>query len=144
MIRILSIALLLVLCSSTWARDTNTALVETLAKSGTTWTGAPLPAYATGTPEVTVLKITLPPGVALPMHQHPFMNAGILLSGELTVYAESGEIKHLKAGEALIELVNAWHYGSNEGDVPAEILVVYAGIAGEPVSIRKDVASPAH
>lgn len=144
MIRVLSITLLLALSSPGWARDTQSIQVETLAKSSTSWTGAPLPPYATGTPEVTVLKITLPPGAALPAHQHPFMNAGMLLSGELTVYAESGEIKHLKAGEALIELVNAWHYGANEGDVPAEILVVYAGIAGQPVSVKKEAAAPGH
>lgn len=144
MTRIPAIILLLVLCYPAWARDTNTATVETLAKSGNSWTGAPLPPYATGTPEVTVLKITIPPGGALPVHEHPYMNAGILLSGELTVYAETGEIKHLKAGEALIELVNAWHYGANEGDVPAEILVVYAGIAGEPVTIKKDAAASGH
>ena len=144
MTKIFGITLLLILSSSLWARDTNSVMVETLAKSSNSWTGAPLPPYASGTPEVTVLRITLPPGVGLPVHQHPFMNAGILLSGELTVYAETGEIKHLKAGEALIELVNAWHHGVNEGSVPAEILVVYAGIAGQPVTIRQTEGGAEH
>jgi hypothetical protein len=31
------------------------------------------------------------------------------------VINEQGETLHLKAGQALIELVDKWHYGKNEG-----------------------------
>jgi quercetin dioxygenase-like cupin family protein len=71
------------------------------------------------------------------MHQHPYINAGVLLSGALTVVTELDETKHLKAGDALIEVVNKWHYGRNEGSEPAVILVFYAGVASEPVTRLK-------
>ncbi len=115
--------------------DPEKVVVETLAKSTRSWDGALLPVYPEGQPEVTILRITIPPGVRLPMHYHPVINAGILLSGQLTVVSEDGGRQHLHAGEALIELVNTLHYGMNEGDEPAVILVVYAGAEGMPVSV---------
>jgi quercetin dioxygenase-like cupin family protein len=141
MTRLLWLALFLVVTASAWARDTHSIMTETLVKSSNSWDGSPLPPYSQGTPEVTVLKITIPPGVALPMHKHPYMNAGVLLSGELTVHTQSGETKNLKAGEALIELVNAWHYGANEGTEPAVIMVVYAGIEGMPITVLEEGAA---
>src|SRR3546814_5661524 len=93
---------------------------EVLAKSSNSWDGSPLPEYPKGTPEVSILKITIAPGAELPMHKHPVINAGVLLSGELTVITEGHKVKHLKPGEALIELVDKWHYGKNEGKVPVK------------------------
>ncbi len=112
--------------------------VETLLKSAESWDGAPLPAYAEGQPEVTILRITIAPGTALPEHKHPYMNAGVLESGELEVTLESGKTMRLKAGDSLAEVVNTWHFGRNVGDTPAVILVVYAGIKGEPVTVLRE------
>ena len=73
----------------------------------------------------------------MPLHEHPVINAGVLLSGELTVVTEDNKTLHLKAGDAIVEVVNKWHYGKNEGNEPAEILVFYAGTADKPISIKK-------
>lgn len=108
-----------------------------LAKSSTSWDGAALPAYPTGTPEISVLRITIPAGAKLPMHKHPVINAGVLLSGELTVVTEDGKTLLLKAGDAIVEVVNTWHYGQNTGTGPAEIVVVYAGTPGTPITVLK-------
>lgn len=110
---------------------------EVLAKSSNSWDGTPLPEYPRGTPEVAVLKITIAPGQQLPMHKHPVINAGVILSGELTVFTEDNKTLHLKPGEALIELVDKWHYGKNEGKVPVEIVVFYASAVGEKLAVSK-------
>lgn len=112
--------------------------VETLLKTTQSWDGQVLPAYSEGQPEVTILRITIAPGTALPEHKHPFMNAGVLLSGQLIVKTESGQSIQLEAGDSLSEVVDTWHYGRNNGDTLAEILVVYAGIEGQPVTVLKD------
>jgi quercetin dioxygenase-like cupin family protein len=65
------------------------------------------------------------------------INAGVLMSGQLTVETTDGNVLHLKAGDPIIEVVNTLHYGINEGTVPAEIVVFYAGIAGQAVSVSK-------
>ncbi len=114
-----------------------TPTVEVLAKSTTSWDGGSLPAYAQGSPEVLVLKIEIPPGFTLPLHRHPVINAGVLLAGELTVTTEDGTSLHLSAGEAIVEVVDTWHSGRNDGDVPATIIVFYAGIEGLAVTETK-------
>lgn len=115
--------------------------VKVLTKTGDSWNGDALPAYPSGEPEVTILRIVIPPKTSLPLHKHPVINAGVLLSGELTVVKETGETLHLKAGDSIVELVNAWHYGKNEGDEPAEIVVFYAGVKGTPITVKKQTGA---
>lgn len=119
------------------AEGAGAVAVEILAKSGASWDGSLLPAYPTGAAEISILKIRIPPGAELPIHQHPVINAGVLLSGALTVVTANNETLHLKAGEAIVEVVGKWHYGKNEGSEPAEILVFYAGTPGLPLSIQQ-------
>ncbi len=64
------------------------------------------------------------------------INAGVLLKGQLTVVTEAGDTLHLQTGDPIVELVNEWHYGKNEGDEPAEIIVVYAGTEGTPITVK--------
>lgn len=111
---------------------------KVLAKSSHSWDGTELPDYPDGKPEITILHITIAPGALLPLHQHPVINAGVLLSGQLTVATEENETLHMKAGDALIEVVDKWHYGKNEGSVPAEIVVFYAGTPNSALTKSKD------
>lgn len=117
-------------------RYTNDIRSVQLIKSTESWNGQPLPAYGTGAPEITILRITIPPGYTLPVHAHPVINAGVLLKGELTVTTDSGQVLHLKPYDPIIEVVNIWHYGKNEGNEPAEIIVFYAGETGVPITVK--------
>ena len=109
--------------------------VTTLVKTTESWNGKQLPKYPEGNPEITILKIIIPPKTKLPLHKHPDINAGILLKGELTVISEANDTLYLKAGEPIVELVNTWHFGRNDGTEPVEIIVFYAGIQGTPITI---------
>ncbi len=131
------ICLTLLLSSNVWAQDVNTVKVDVLAKTSSSWDGRDLPDYTKGKPEITLLRIKIPPGIQLPLHKHPVINAGILLKGKLTVVTEDNKTLHLKAGDSIVEVVNKWHYGKNEGNKPAEIIVFYAGILGTPITIKK-------
>jgi quercetin dioxygenase-like cupin family protein len=131
------ICLALLLSGHVWALEANGVQVEVLAKSGLSWDGSPLPGYAEGAPEITILRIKIPPGAQLPLHEHPVINAGVLLSGELTVITEDKKTLHLKAGEGMVEVVNKWHYGINEGKETAEIIVFYAGTPDKPITVKK-------
>lgn len=110
--------------------------VETLAKSTVSWDGNTLPDYPKGQPEITILRIKIPAGAKLEIHKHPVINAGLMLSGELTVITEKNETMHLKAGDSIIEIVDKWHYEKNEGNKTAEIIVFYAGIVNQPITIK--------
>lgn len=119
------------------AEQTPLVQVESLLKTTTAWDGATLPAYPEGQPEITILKITIAPGASLPWHKHPVINSGVLLSGELEVTHEDGRVLHLRAWDAISEVVDTWHYGKNPGDEPAVILVVYSGVVDMPLTILK-------
>lgn len=109
----------------------------TLVKSHTSWNGAPLPAYPKEAPEISVLKITIPAHTTLPMHKHPIINVGYMVKGTLKVVSDENKTLILKAGDAIIEVVDTWHYGVNEGDEPVEIVVVYAGVKESVYSIKQ-------
>jgi quercetin dioxygenase-like cupin family protein len=113
---------------------TNDVVVEELVKTDRSWDGAVLPAYPQGQPEVTIVRVIISPGARLEMHSHPVINAGILVRGRLTVVTAEGKTLHLKAGDPIVEVVNTLHRGMNEGTVPAQVVVVYAGTTGTPIS----------
>jgi quercetin dioxygenase-like cupin family protein len=115
--------------------NTGSPAIKELVKTSRSWDGALLPSYPEGQPEVTILRIVVPAGTRLATHRHPVINAGLLLSGQLTVVTTDGKTLHLKAGDPIVELVNTWHYGINEGKVPAEIVVFYAGVVSAPITV---------
>jgi quercetin dioxygenase-like cupin family protein len=129
--------LALLFSSTVLADDTVGVTTEVLAKTSKSWDGSPLPEYPDKSPEITILRITIPCGTSLPIHLHPVINAGVLLSGELTVITESDKTLRLKAGDPIVEVVNKWHYGKNTGNDPAVILVFYAGAIDTPITIKK-------
>ena len=118
------------------AGNFNNVVVEQLTKSSSSWDGEALPDYPKGKPEVTILRIKIPAGAKLEIHNHPVINAGVLLAGELTVVTEDNKTLHLKAGDSIIEVVNKKHYGKNEGMNTAEIIVFYAGEVNKPITIK--------
>lgn len=65
--------------------------VTTLAKTSESWNGDALPKYLEGIPEVTILKIIIPPKTKLDLHKHPAINAGVILKGTLTVISDKNE-----------------------------------------------------
>lgn len=110
-----------------WAQYGNQAQVTKLAETTTSWNGDTLPTYPAGQPKITVLKFIIPPKVRLPNHFHTVINSGYMLKGELTVIDVNNETLLLKEGDVIVELVNKIHHGVNNGDVPVELVVFYAG-----------------
>ena len=102
-------------------------VVKELVKTTKSWEGEILPPYPQGQPEITIRRISIPAGARLDTHSHSVINAGVLISGQLTVVTADGKTLHLKAGDPIVEVVNTAHYGINQGKVPAEIVVFYAG-----------------
>ena len=131
-------SLFILVSASALAADVPGILVETLVKTNQTWDGTPLPAYPASTPEISVLRFTIPPGAQLLPHHHPVINVAYVIKGELKVTTEQGLTKGLKAWDALVELVDQLHFGKNEGTEPVELVVVYAGTNGQKVTVLGD------
>lgn len=132
----LSLLLCAALSDPAFARENPGVVVETLVQSSVSWDGTSLPAYPDGQPQLTILRIRIPPGTTLPLHKHPVINAGVLLSGTLTVVTEQDETLQMKAGDPILEVVNKWHYGRNDGTETAEIIVFYVGTADLALTVK--------
>ncbi|HEX8595218.1 MAG TPA: cupin domain-containing protein [Pseudomonas sp.] len=105
-----------------------------LLKSTTSWDGTPYKAYPDGPPELTMLKIQIPPKTTLNWHKHPIPNAAYVAAGELEVETQDGAKSiRLKQGDTLAELVDIMHRGKT-GDNPVELIVFYAGTPGVALS----------
>ena len=111
--------------------------VTQIAKATHQWDGEKLPPYPGQNPEITILSYEIPPGVRLPMHKHPVINAGVVLQGTLTVLTKDGKELILKRGDAIVELVNQWHYGVNNGLEAVKLIMFYAGEVGVPLVIKE-------
>lgn len=133
--RFLSIAIAgSLLIGSVGAEELPTIQADTLLRSSASWDGVPYGSYPSGSPELSVLKITIPANTVLPWHTHPMPNAAYVLEGELTVEKkENGETKLLTKGQVLPEMVGQVHRGFT-GSKPAVLIVFYAGTKDMPVS----------
>lgn len=117
---------------------------EVLLKGRESWNGAALPAYPAGAPEITMVRVVIPPGDALPVHRHPVITGGMVLRGRLTVDTQDGETITMGAGDPLLEVVDTWHAGRNPGTEPTELFVFYAGAEGTSTTVPRQgpVATP--
>jgi quercetin dioxygenase-like cupin family protein len=123
------VALFLVACNS---KNNTQTEVSTLLDTSESWNEKQLPNYPDGKPKITILKAVIPPNTKLEKHKHSVINAIVVLKGELTIITEQNDTLQVKTGEAFSEVVDTWHYGINNGTVPLELIVFYAGIDGNP------------
>ena len=131
----LSVAILLLFGGVAQTRTEEVAQTRVLVKSTTAWNGRPYEKYGEGRPELTVVRVTIPPHTRLPWHMHPMPNVGYILSGNITVEDRAtGRKKVFREGEAIPEQVNAAHRGLTD-DEPVVIIVTYAGTAGQARSV---------
>lgn len=110
--------------------------VTPLLKTETSWDGKPI-VYPEGKAEITGMMVEIAPGGETGWHLHEVPSFGMLLEGELEVTLKDGSVKHLKAGDALVEVVNTLHNGRNTGATPAKIVVFYAGAVGKQLTIKE-------
>ena len=111
---------------------------ELVVRSADDWSGAKLPPYHLDPPEIALMRYTIPPQTALPVHQHPSINAAYVMEGEVTVVQEGGKERTFRKGQAIIEMVGKWHHGINRGTVPTELIVFYATAKDLPLAIKKE------
>jgi quercetin dioxygenase-like cupin family protein len=112
--------------------------VEQVLQTTQSWDSSPYTSYPTGQPQVTVLRITIPPNTALHWHRHPIISVGYVLSGHLTLEKrDTGERTILLAGQAVAETVQTTHRGFTT-DEPVELIVFYAGQVGLPLTVNEE------
>ncbi|PWN62524.1 cupin domain-containing protein [Chryseobacterium viscerum] len=106
----------------------------TLLKTTKSWDGTTYPAYPGKQPEISVLKIAVPPNKALDWHKHSVINAAYVEKGEIQIERkEDGKTQWVRKGQVLPEMVNVAHRGKT-GDQGATLIVFYSGTPDIPLS----------
>ena len=132
-----TIILMLACISQAHALEESASIkASTILKTETTWDGK-LIEYPSGKAEITGMLVEIAPGGETGWHLHQVPSFGMILEGELEVQLKTGEVKHLKSGEALAEVVNTLHNGRNVGSVPVKLIVFYAGAVGQKLSTKE-------
>jgi len=116
--------------------DATEITVLELERTAQSWDGAALPDYPAGRPELVVKRYIFPRGSKLGWHHHPVMNYGILQQGELTIIGLDGQEKTVRAGEAVVEMVDTIHHGENRGDKTVVLDMFYISQPGTPVAVQ--------
>ena len=132
----IALIFLLPLSESFALEQSSSVKVSTILKAESSWDGKPIE-YPVGKAEVTGMVIEIAPGGETGWHLHPVPSFGMMLEGKLEVQLKNGEIKQLKSGEAIAEVVNTYHNGRNVGSVPAKLIVFYVGVVGQKLSEKE-------
>ena len=113
-------------------------------------------------PELALQRVTIMPGAATPIHDHPGTQIGVVVQGALTYQVFTGEVLWyrgddpegepvsigpgetvvVRPGDALVETPGAIHQGRNAGDVPVVLYLSTLFPVGAPPSSVVD-ATPA-
>ena len=107
-----------------------------LLRTSQSWNEVELPDYPQGRPELVALKYIIPAGKKLGWHHHDVMNHGVLVQGELTIIGQDGKTKVMRAGEVVVEMVDAIHHGENRGTEPVVLYMFYLSQKGMPLSVQ--------
>lgn len=105
-----------------------------LVRTSQSWDGMDLPDYLVGRPEIVGIKYEIPVGQKLGWHDHPVMNFGILVQGDLTIISQDGLEKVVHEGEAVVEMVGTIHHGENRGAKPVLLYMFYLSQEGMSLS----------
>ena len=101
-----------------------------------TASGQPIAYPKTGSPQVTAVLVEIPPGAETGWHVHPYPCYAYILSGKLTVKIQGKKPRELRAGDALVEVVNTPHNGMNKGREPVRLVMFVTAEAGKPFTVR--------
>jgi len=118
---------------ATSERDAGVGIRQVLQTSRS-WNDVSYAHYPTGTPQLTVVRFSIPPYSSLPWHTHAVPNAAYVIDGVLTVEdRETGHTHVVRASEAFGESVGSVHRGYTEA-LLTEVVTIYAGADGIPLS----------
>ena len=112
-----------------------------LLDSGVNFVGEQV-SYPKGKARIKSMLATMAPGQKTGWHKHGVPTYGYILEGQITVdYGDAGKTTY-HAGEGVLEAMDYWHEGINDGDIPARVVVVFMGAEGaENVIYKPDLVS---
>jgi quercetin dioxygenase-like cupin family protein len=106
-----------------------------LLSTGTTVMGETLHYPTNGPAHVTAAIVTLPPGGRTVLHKHGVPLFAYVLEGEITVDYGDRRKRTYRQGDALMEAMDAAHFGADAGAQSVRILTVHMGAEDAPPDV---------
>lgn len=91
--------------------------------------------------EVTISKITLPPGKSTGWHKHKFPVFAYVLKGNLTVEFENRKAIQFSENSSFSEVLDTFHNGINKGEEDVVLIAFFMGEKGKELSVHKETGS---
>ena len=111
--------------------------IETVLKTDTTSIGQKINYPQFNNDQVTLSKVTIPPGESTGWHKHEIPVFAYVLKGTLTVELENKKTKQFTENSSFAEVLNTFHTGRNEGSEDVVLIAIYLGGVGTELSVRK-------
>jgi quercetin dioxygenase-like cupin family protein len=131
-------ATLLLLSSPATSQYSRDIIVETILRSDTTSIGQRIVYPAFGHDEITIARVTIPPGTSTGWHKHKVPVFAYVEQGRLTVEVENHGLLEFAKHSTFSEVIDVFHNGMNKGNENVVLLALYMGEKGAPLSVRKD------
>ncbi|MEI7423183.1 MAG: cupin domain-containing protein [Prolixibacteraceae bacterium] len=112
--------------------------IKELLRTDTTSIGQKITYPDFAHPEVTMLKITIPPGKSTGWHKHNIPVFAYVVKGTLTVELEDHRVIKFNEESTFAEMRNTYHNGTNREDVDLVLIAIYMGAKGQMLSIKKE------
>ena len=126
----------LLLCMGGYAQYNKGVVLETILKTDTTSIGQKINYPGFANDEVSIVKVTIPPGKSTGWHKHVFPVFAYVLQGTLTVEVENHKTLQYPANTSFSEVINTLHNGTNNGKEDVILIAFFLGEKGKPLSVH--------
>jgi len=128
--------LVLFICFCAKAQYNKDVVLEPILKTDTTSIGQKIVYPNFANDEVSIVKVTLPPGKSTGWHKHTFPVFAYIMQGTLTVEIENRKSIQFSANSSFSEVINTLHNGINNGTDDVVLIAFFMGEKGKPLSVH--------
>jgi len=134
--RIYLIIVLTCICLTAKSQYNKGVVLETVLKTDTTSIGQKIVYPTFASDEVSIVKVTLPPGKSTGWHKHFFPVFAYVLKGTLTVEVENKKTLQFPVNSSFSEVINTLHNGVNNGNEDVVLIAFFMGEKDKPLSVH--------
>ncbi len=130
--------LFIMICIGAKAQYSSKLIIEKLMQSDINSMGQKISYPEVKDANVTMMKITFPPGETTGWHKHNIPVFSYIIKGTLTVQTEDNNITEYKENTSFAESFNIYHKGTNNGKTDLVVLAIYLGGDEKELSVKKE------
>ena len=134
--RISFIIILTCICLTAKSQYNKGVVLESVLKTDTTSIGQKIVYPTFANDEVSIVKVTLPPGKSTGWHKHFFPVFAYVLKGTLTVEVENKKTLQFPVNSSFSEVINTLHNGVNNGSEDVVLIAFFMGEKDKPLSVH--------